>query len=80
MSNDEIPLTAEKRAALEKMIATLNAYVDGSGDLLDINEACIAMEELWDLIGAKHPTVHRLRRELEKCGLRRPSSANGDLK
>ena len=59
-------------AALQRLIGALKPFANGEADMLDIQETCIALEDVTEAAGASSLMVTELRRELKKRGLSRP--------
>ena len=61
-------------AALHRLIAALQPFADGEADMIDIQETCIALEDVTAAAGVPSMTVRKLRGELKKIGFNRPST------
>ena len=62
---------AELMNAIKRVNDSLEIFLDGEPDEMDIQEACLALEYAERAAGASSFTVATLRRELEKRGLRK---------
>ena len=76
----ERDLTDAEREAIQKLADAVQPMADGNPvGLMEIHETCCALGELQAALGAEHPEVFRLRRELKKAGLSRPPRRNSDV-
>ena len=58
-------------AAAQRASNALIPFLDGEPDTMDIQEACLALEEVERVGGVQSLAVTKLRRALEKRGLNR---------
>jgi hypothetical protein len=63
--------------ALKRLIGAIKPFADGEADMIDIQETCIALEDVTAAAGVPSLTVRELRRELQKRGLNRPLRGGG---